>query len=98
SAAGELTDGSGSIGSVTYDPGASPSQQDQVNLTVTDNLGNSATEHFIFNAGSSSGNSLTGTSGNDVIFAAGHSDTLTGGGGQDQFVFKQTAGSVPGQH
>ena len=34
----------------------------------------------------------------DVIFAAGHSDTLTGGGGQDQFVFKETTGSVPVQH
>jgi len=30
---------------------------------------------------------LTGTSGKDVIFATGHTDTLTGGASADQFVF-----------
>jgi Ca2+-binding RTX toxin-like protein len=94
---GTFTNGSATLSSVTYDPGANPPQQDQVNLTVTDNLGNSAAEHFIFNV-SGTGNSLTGTSGNDVIFATGHSDTLTGGGGHDQFVFKETTGTTPVQH
>ena len=30
---------------------------------------------------------MTGTSGKDVIFATGHTDTLTGGASADQFVF-----------
>ena len=30
---------------------------------------------------------LTGTAGKDVIFGSGNGDTLTGNGGQDQFVF-----------
>jgi Ca2+-binding RTX toxin-like protein len=94
---GTFSHGIATLGPATYDPGANPPDEDQVNLTVTDNHGNSATEHFIF-SGSTPGASLVGTSGNDVIFATGNSDTLTGGGGQDQFVFKETTDSTPVQH
>jgi len=74
---------------IVYHPGANPPAQDSVTLTVTDALGNSDAVHFVFNEnGSGSGSQLTGTPGNDVIFATGQPDTLTGNGGQDQFVFK----------
>jgi Ca2+-binding RTX toxin-like protein len=33
-----------------------------------------------------------------VIFATGYQDTLTGNGGQDQFVFKPTTGTTAVQH
>jgi Ca2+-binding RTX toxin-like protein len=55
--------------------------------------------NFVFNqAGNSATTVLTGTAGKDVIFATGHQDILTGGGGQDQFVFKPTASPTPVQH
>ena len=45
--------------------------------------------NFIFNQGNSTGDvTLVGTSGKDVIFTTGNNDTLTGGAGADQFVFK----------
>jgi Ca2+-binding RTX toxin-like protein len=65
-------------------------------LTVTDSFGAAATVNFVFNqAGAGPNIALQGTSGNDVIFATNSPDVLTGGGGQDQFVFAPTtAGSV----
>ncbi|MDA9494363.1 hypothetical protein XI08_35890 [Bradyrhizobium sp. CCBAU 11361] len=82
---------------ITYNPtGAStdqypePPEADQITLTVTDKTtGLFDTVHFIFNeAGDTSqGITLQGTSGKDVIFATDTNDTLTGGGGKDQFVF-----------
>ena len=73
----------------TYDPGPTPPATEQIDLTVTDSEGRYDTVHFIFNkAGDTSqGITLTGTSGKDVIFSAVTNDTLTGGGGKDQFVF-----------
>jgi hypothetical protein len=74
---------------VTYDPGETPPDTDQITVTVTDKTtGLYDTVNFIFNEGdASNGVSLTGTSGKDVIFATTTGDTLTGGGGKDQFVF-----------
>ncbi|WP_354207682.1 MULTISPECIES: VCBS domain-containing protein [unclassified Bradyrhizobium] len=75
---------------VTYSPGASPPDTDQITLTVTDKTtGLFDTVHFIFNeAGDTSqGVSLQGTSGKDVIFGTDTNDTLTGGDSKDQFVF-----------
>ena len=82
---------------ITYNPtGAStdqypePPEADQITLTVKDKTtGLFDTVHFIFNeAGDTSqGIRLQGTSGKDVIFATDTNDTLTGGGGKDQFVF-----------
>ena len=47
------------------------------------------TVNFIFDepATPARASRLTGTSGKDVIFATTTGDTLTGGGGKDQFVF-----------
>ncbi|MFD0612588.1 VCBS domain-containing protein [Bradyrhizobium sp. GCM10027634] len=75
---------------VTYNPGATPPNTDQITLTVTDNTtGAYDAVNFIFDeAGdTSNGITLTGTAGKDVIFAPTTGDTLTGGGGKDQFVF-----------
>jgi len=89
SEAGDLDAVNDALSAVTYNPGANPPQAGQVNVTVTDNFGDSSTVHFIFNeAGAGPNISLAGTSGNDVIFATGQPDTLTGEGGQDHFVFK----------
>jgi Ca2+-binding RTX toxin-like protein len=41
---------------------------------------------------------LQGTAGKDVIFATGHQDILTGGGGADQFVFAPTSETAAVQH
>ncbi len=51
--------------------------------------------NFVFNVGSAATGpvTLTGTSGKDVIFATGNTDTLTGAGGADQFVFNKTTGA-----
>jgi large repetitive protein len=68
-------------------------------VTVTDSFGATDTVNFVFaEAATGSNVALQGTAGKDVIFATGHSDTLTGGGGQDQFVFAPTAGSTDAQH
>jgi hypothetical protein len=84
---------------VTYNPGTTPPSSDTVTLNATDNFGASETFNFVFNqSNSNTGVHLVGTSGNDVIFATGGSDALTGGGGQDQFVFKPTVGLNPVQH
>ncbi|MET4259486.1 VCBS repeat-containing protein [Bradyrhizobium sp. S3.12.5] len=79
---------------VTYSAGETPPDADQITLTVTDKTtGLSDTVNFIFNEGDAShGVTLNGTSGKDVIFATTTGDTLSGGGGKDQFVF--TPGSA----
>jgi VCBS repeat-containing protein len=80
---------------IVYDPdpdardGADQPDTDSVTVTVADNLGATDTVHFIFNQGGTGPDiTLTGTSGKDVIFATGNNDTLTGGAGADQFVFR----------
>ncbi|WP_246666719.1 VCBS domain-containing protein [Bradyrhizobium guangdongense] len=73
---------------ITYDPGQSPPDTDQITLTVTDSAGRFDTVHFIFNeAAEGQGLTLQGTDGKDVIFATDTGDTLTGGAAKDQFVF-----------
>jgi large repetitive protein len=55
--------------------------------------------NFVFSEAASGPNvALQGTAGKDVIFATGYSDTLTGGGSQDQFVFAPTSGPTDVQH
>jgi len=54
---------------------------------VTDSAGFKDTVNFIFNEGGEGPVTLNGTAGKDVIFATTSNDTLSGGGGQDQFVF-----------
>ena len=76
-------------GGVTYDPDPGQPDTDSVTFTVTDSFGATDTVHFIFNQnGNGPDVSLTGTSGKDVIFATGNNDTLTGGAGADQFLFR----------
>ncbi|QAU49560.1 hypothetical protein XH91_32165 [Bradyrhizobium guangzhouense] len=85
---------------VTYSPGDPAPDQDQITLTVTDKTtGAHDTVNFIFDeAGDTSqGITLTGTSGKDVIFAPTTGDTLTGGGGQDQFVFAPGSAGFDGE-
>jgi VCBS repeat-containing protein len=84
---------------ITYDPGETPPDTDEITLTVTDSAGHFDTVHFIFNeAGDGSGLTLEGTSGKDVIFATESSDTLVGNGGKDQFVFAPTSSQDTVQH
>ncbi|SDN97545.1 VCBS domain-containing protein [Afipia sp. GAS231] len=64
---------------------------DSVTFTVTDSFGASDTVHFIFNQGDTGDTNLIGTAGKDVIFTTGNNDTLTGGAGADQFVFKPSS-------
>jgi Ca2+-binding RTX toxin-like protein len=90
---------------VTYHPGNSPRPQTEaIRFTVADGLGHSDTVNFIFNNQTGEGDvRLTGTDGKDVIFATGNRDTLTGGAGADQFVFRVGEGNdtitdfAPGQ-
>ncbi|MFG3597337.1 VCBS domain-containing protein [Bradyrhizobium sp. RDI18] len=73
---------------IAYVHDAAEPQTDMVTLTVADSFGGADTVNFIFNhAGTGPEVTLNGTSGNDVIFATGYADTLTGGAGADQFVF-----------
>lgn len=94
---GNLSQLNSALGSMTYDPPANTSSTDMVNLAVTDQFGATDTVHFVFNAGGSNV-TQTGTIGNDVLFATAGQDTLTGGGGIDQFVFKPTEGADLVQH
>jgi len=48
--------------------------------------------NFIFNEAGTGSITLQGTVGKDVIFATGHTDTLTGDAGADQFVFSASSG------
>jgi hypothetical protein len=87
------------LNAIIYTPNSSAPLTDKVMLTVTDSFGATDAVNFIFNeAGSNSNTVLQGTAGKDVIFATGHDDTLTGGGGQDQFVFKPNLGTTAAQH
>lgn len=86
---------------ITYHPGSPAPHQDQITLTVTDKTtGLYDIVNFIFNeAGDTShGITLQGTSGKDVIFATTSGDTLTGGGGKDQFVFAPGSGGDDATH
>ncbi len=84
----------GSTGLTFTDPGHTPPVTDQVALTVTDGHSASDTLNLIFNLTTSGPNiALQGTAGNDVIFATSHANTLTGGGGADQFVFRADTGN-----
>nr|WP_249152443.1 VCBS domain-containing protein [Bradyrhizobium liaoningense] len=85
---------------VTYDPGLSAPDTDQITLTVTDSAGHFDTVHFIFVEGADSqgGITLEGTGGKDVIFATESSDTLIGGAAKDQFVFSATSSQDPVEH
>ena len=68
-------------------------------VTVTDSFGATDTVNFVFNeTGTGPSAALQGTADKDVMFATGHSDMLTGGGSQDQFVFAPTAGPMDVQH
>jgi Ca2+-binding RTX toxin-like protein len=80
------------LASVTYSPGQSPPANDMITLTVTDSAGIKDTVNFIFNEGGEGPVTLDGTTGKDVIFATTTNDTLTGGGGKDQFVFAPSGG------
>jgi len=88
------------FGGVTYNPGEVPPDQDQITLTVTDKTTHlSDTVNFIFNEGDATdGVTLNGTAGKDVIFATTTGDTLSGGGGKDQFVFAPGSGTVDATH
>jgi VCBS repeat-containing protein len=78
---------------VTYNPGSTPPSTNKVTVTVTDSFGAADSVNFIFNeAGTGPNITLQGTSGKDVIFATGHTDTLTGGASADQFVFRADSG------
>ena len=100
----EVSDGHGHSGSqpltITLVGGANASimsaaepviETDAFTVTERDNgadsLGPGDQVHFIF----SQGGSEPGTAGEDVIFATGHADTLTGGASADQFVFAPEA-------
>jgi hypothetical protein len=84
---------------VTYHPGGTPPATDKVTLTVTDSFGASDTVNFVFNqAGSGPNIALQGTSGKDVVFATSSQDVLTGGAGQDQFLFAPTSSGPTVQH
>ncbi|OAF16132.1 hypothetical protein AYJ54_38945 [Bradyrhizobium centrolobii] len=85
---------------VTYNPGDTPPDNDQITLTVTDSSGHYDTVHFIFSEAGDTrqGITLQGTSGKDVIFATETGDTLIGGGGKDQFVFSPNSSGSDGQH
>jgi hypothetical protein len=98
SGSGHLSDINSDLSSITYTPGSTPPGTDMITFTVA---GQSASDtvHFVFNQGGTGpGAVLTGTTGKDVIFATGNQDTLTGGGGQDQFVFAPTSSGSAVQH
>ena len=73
---------------------APPDDVDHLTLTATDQYNYSDTLTFVFHQQGTGSATLTGTSGNDVIFASGNGDTLTGAGGQDNFVFTPTTGAA----
>ncbi|MCA6123305.1 VCBS domain-containing protein [Bradyrhizobium sp. WSM 1704] len=101
---GSVDDISGTLNSgLTYAPGPDVPLSDKITLTVKDGLGATDIVNLIFNVAGEGNVSLQGTGGKDVIIATGYSDTLTGGAGADQFVFRAGTGSdtitdfTPGQ-
>ena len=81
---------------VVYTPTAYDGQvalNDVVTLTVSDSQGLSDQLHFVFQQSGAGGATLDGTSGKDLIFATGGSDTLTGNGGLDNFIFSPQGGT-----
>ncbi|MCK1391869.1 VCBS domain-containing protein [Bradyrhizobium sp. 1] len=93
-----LDDVNSDIASVIYAPGCTPPVNDMITFTVTDSHGGKDIVNFIFSEGGEGAVSLTGTAGKDVIFASETSDTLTGGAGNDQFVFAPTSSRDTVQH
>jgi VCBS repeat-containing protein len=86
---------------ITYHPSSNPPVTDKVTVTVADSLGAVDTVNFVFNEAAPSAHQtvqLTGTDGKDVIFGTGHSDSLTGGAGADQFVFAPSSEQTSVQH
>jgi Ca2+-binding RTX toxin-like protein len=75
-----------------------PPATDKVALTVADSFGATDTVNFVFSEQAAPNVALQGTAGKDVIFATGHQDILTGGGGADQFVFEPTSETAAVQH
>jgi len=76
-------------GGVTYTTDQTVPDSDQITVAVEDGNGVRDSVHFVFNVANGGPNiSLTGTTGKDVIFATGYSDTLTGNTGADLFHFK----------
>jgi hypothetical protein len=95
---GHLSDINAALDDVIYDPGLAPSTA-RIAITVADSLGATDKVNFIFNdAPASAPVVLQGTADKDVIFGSAHGDILTGGGGQDQFVFAPTSGTAHAQH
>nr|WP_249159653.1 VCBS domain-containing protein [Bradyrhizobium tropiciagri] len=101
---GSLVDINGTLDSgLTYAPGANPPLSDKITLTVNDGFNVKDTVNLIFNVAGEGDVTLQGTDGKDVIFATGYTDTLTGGAGADQFVFRTGTGNdtitdfTPGQ-
>jgi hypothetical protein len=80
---------------IAFNAGTTPPVTDKVTLSVTDGFGANDNFNFVFNLASNPSTpvTLTGTAGKDVIFATSFDDTLSGGGGSDQFVFNQTTGA-----
>jgi hypothetical protein len=80
-----------SHGVVYTNPDGDLPDSGMVALTVGDGHGGTDSLNFVFTIADTTGNfTLAGTSGNDVIFssgASGHTETLTGNGGSDTFVF-----------
>jgi nitrogen fixation protein len=84
---------------VTYDPGSTPPLTDKVTVTVADSFGATDTLNFVFSQAATGPNiALQGTPGKDVILATNGPDVLTGGSGQDQFVFTPTSSGSSVQH
>ncbi|KQW23053.1 hypothetical protein ASC80_06970 [Afipia sp. Root123D2] len=71
---------------------ASPTET--IAIIVTDDHGANDNFNFIFQqSAGNNGATLTGTAGNDAIFATNGSDNLTGNTGHDTFVFNDLAGT-----
>lgn len=70
------------------------SGNDKITMTVTDAQGGTDTLSFVFKIDNPLNTPLVldGTAGNDIIFATGDDDTLTGNGGRDTFVFSAEGG------
>jgi Ca2+-binding RTX toxin-like protein len=79
---GAITWGSGTTGTYYISVAA-----DYKNTVAESNESNNQSGQIALVIGNSASNTLTATSGTDVIFGMGGKDTLIGGAGADQFVF-----------